>query len=98
MPLRAFGTLAAIARHRTFVPGLVAFARQIVSNPLVVACATGIAMQAGGAIAYLGAVGTVVAFVWYSQGIRALGPALQCSPISCRCSGSCCPWSRSANR
>lgn len=31
--------------------------------------------QAAGAIAYLGAVGTVVAFVWYSQGIRALGPA-----------------------
>ncbi|WP_415868799.1 hypothetical protein [Burkholderia ubonensis] len=49
MPLRAFGTLAAIARHRTFTPGLVALARQIVSNPLVVACATGIAMQAGGA-------------------------------------------------
>ncbi|WP_080435046.1 EamA family transporter [Burkholderia ubonensis] len=31
--------------------------------------------QAAGAMAYLGAVGTVVAFVWYSQGIRALGPA-----------------------
>ncbi|MGU7768928.1 DMT family transporter [Burkholderia sp. MR1-5-21] len=31
--------------------------------------------QAIAAIAYLGAIGTVVAFVWYSQGIRELGPA-----------------------
>ncbi|KWO14728.1 hypothetical protein WM27_30130 [Burkholderia ubonensis] len=31
--------------------------------------------QTVGAMSYLGAVGTVVAFVWYSQGIRALGPA-----------------------
>ncbi len=31
--------------------------------------------QAAAAMAYLGAIGTVVAFVWYSQGIRELGPA-----------------------
>ncbi|WP_175968424.1 DMT family transporter [Burkholderia sp. BCC0322] len=31
--------------------------------------------QAVASMLYLGAVGTVVAFVWYSQGIRALGPA-----------------------
>ncbi|MCA8270993.1 DMT family transporter [Burkholderia sp. AU30280] len=31
--------------------------------------------QAVASMLYLGAIGTVVAFVWYSQGIRALGPA-----------------------
>ena len=31
--------------------------------------------QAAASMLYLGAVGTVVAFVWYSQGIREIGPA-----------------------
>lgn len=35
----------------------------------------GIGWQAAVAILYLGAIGTVVGFVWYYQGIRALGPA-----------------------
>ncbi|KWE50689.1 transporter [Burkholderia ubonensis] len=36
------------ARYGSTRPGIVALVRQIVSNPLVVACAIGIAMQAGG--------------------------------------------------
>ncbi|KVC74424.1 AEC family transporter [Burkholderia ubonensis] len=37
------------ARYGSTRPGIAALVRQIVSNPLVVACATGIAMQASGA-------------------------------------------------
>lgn len=37
------------ARYGSTRPGIVALVRQIVSNPLMVACATGIAMQASGA-------------------------------------------------
>ncbi|MDI9687603.1 DMT family transporter, partial [Burkholderia cenocepacia] len=36
---------------------------------------TPLTWQAVASMLYLGAVGTVIAFVWYSQGIRLLGPA-----------------------